>query len=609
MIKLLYYLKKYRVAAIAALVMMLIELTVELAQPYLISKIIDNGIQQGDLSVVWLWGGVLVGSAFVAFAAGIASSFFASHASLGFGYDLREKLYDKVQAFSYAVFNRFATSSLITRLTGDVTQVQDTVFMSLRFMTRVPLVVIGSMIMAVVVNPKLGLLLVVMVPVLLVFVIWMIKKAALLFRNVQRRLDAVNGVIQENLTGIRLIRVFVRMGHEIERFAGYSGKLMKGTISALRLTETTMPFMLLMMNGCIIAVLWFGRRDITTGSATVGEVVAVINYLLRTIGALSALSWILVTFSRASASAQRLNEVFDTEDVSDSAHDEGSRKAEQVGQQSGQSGQSGESLNTGRSAQAGKGSPVIQGAVDFQGVGFSYPGSEITVLEDITFSAKRGERIAIMGATGSGKSSLVQLIPRLYTEDQGEVRIDGNDAERLDISTLRGAIGYVPQEVILFTGSVRDNIAWGREDATLEEIKEAARRAQIHETIEKLPNGYDTQLGQRGVNLSGGQKQRLSIARALIRRPSILILDDSTSALDVATEARLLDALEELSCTTFIITQKISSTTSADLILLLDDGHLIGQGKHEDLMDSSELYRRIYESQYGEGTPHVQSIH
>ncbi|MGF9697368.1 ABC transporter ATP-binding protein [Paenibacillus sp. MABNR03] len=590
MIKLLYYLKKYRVAAIAALVMMLIELAVELAQPYLISKIIDNGIQQGDLSVVWLWGGVLVGSAVVAFAAGIASSFFASHASLGFGFDLREKLYDKVQALSYAVFNRFATSSLITRLTGDVTQVQDTVFMSLRFMTRVPLVVIGSMIMAVVVNPRLGLLLVVMVPVLLVFVIWMIKKAALLFRNVQRRLDAVNGVIQENLTGIRLIRVFVRMGHEIERFAGFSGKLMKGTISALRLTETTMPFMLLMMNGCIIAVLWFGRRDISTGNASVGEVVAVINYLLRTIGAMSALSWILVTFSRASASAQRINEVFDTVDTSETAQETSS--AHNMG-----------------SGEKSKRPKAVQGAVEFQGVGFSYPNSDITVLEDITFSAKRGERIAIMGATGSGKSSLVQLIPRLYTEERGKVLIDGTDANQLDIPTLRGAIGYVPQEVILFTGSVRDNIAWGREDATLEEIKEAAKRAQIHDTIEKLPNGYDTQLGQRGVNLSGGQKQRLSIARALIRRPSILILDDSTSALDVATEARLLDALEELSCTTFIITQKISSTTSADLILLLDDGRLIGQGKHEDLMDSSELYRRIYGSQYGEGTPHVQSVH
>ncbi|KAA8747585.1 ABC transporter ATP-binding protein [Paenibacillus sp. UASWS1643] len=602
MIKLLYHLKKYRVAAIAALVMMLIELTVELAQPYLISKIIDNGIQQGDLSVVWLWGGVLVGSAVVAFAAGIASSFFASHASLGFGYDLREKLYEKVQTFSYAVFNRFATSSLITRLTGDVTQVQDTVFMSLRFMTRVPLVVIGSMIMAVIVNPRLGLLLVVMVPVLLIVVVWMIKKAALLFRNVQRRLDAVNGVIQENLTGIRLIRVFVRMGHEIERFAGFSDKLMKGTISALRLTETTMPFMLLMMNVCIIAVLWFGRVDIASGNATVGEVVAVINYLLRTIGAMSALSWILVTFSRASASAQRLNEVFNTEDTSETEQTKSlSTCAPSAGSMT--------SSHLPQSVYPAKKQRAVQGAVEFRSVGFSYPNSEITVLDNITFTAKAGERIAIMGATGSGKSSLVQLIPRLYTEDQGKVRIDGADASELDLSMLRGAIGYVPQEVVLFTGSIRENIAWGQEDATLKEIVEAAKRAQIHETIEKLPNGYDTLLGQRGVNLSGGQKQRLSIARALVRRPRILILDDSTSALDVATEGRLLDALEELSCTTFIITQKISSTTSADLILLLDDGQLIGQGKHEDLMESSELYRRIHESQYGEGAQHVQSIH
>lgn len=584
MIKLLYYLKKYRVAAIAALVMMLIELAVELAQPYLISKIIDNGIQQGDLSVVWLWGVVLVGSAVVAFAAGIASSFFASHASLGFGYDLREKLYEKVQTFSYAVFNRFATSSLITRLTGDVTQVQDTVFMSLRFMTRVPLVVIGSMIMAVIVNPRLGLLLVVMVPVLLIVVVWMIKKAALLFRNVQRRLDAVNGVIQENLTGIRLIRVFVRMGHEIERFAGFSGKLMKGTISALRLTETTMPFMLLMMNVCIIAVLWFGRVDIASGNATVGEVVAVINYLLRTIGAMSALSWILVTFSRASASAQRLNEVFNTEDTSETEQTKSlSTSAPSAGSM--------KSSHFPQSVYPAKKQRAVQGAVEFRSVGFSYPNSEITVLDNITFTAKAGERIAIMGATGSGKSSLVQLIPRLYTEDQGKVRIDGADASELDLSMLRGAIGYVPQEVVLFTGPIRENIAWGQEDATLEEIVEAAKRAQIHETIENLPNGYDTLLGQRGVNLSGGQKQRLSIARALVRRPRILILDDSTSALDVATEGRLLDALEELSCTTFIITQKISSTTSADLILLLDDGQLIGQGKHEDLMESSELYR------------------
>lgn len=408
MIKLLYYLKKYRVAAIAALVMMLIELAVELAQPYLISKIIDNGIQQGDLSVVWLWGGVLVGSAVVAFAAGIASSFFASHASLGFGYDLREKLYEKVQTFSYAVFNRFATSSLITRLTGDVTQVQDTVFMSLRFMTRVPLVVIGSMIMAVIVNPRLGLLLVVMVPVLLIVVVWMIKKAALLFRNVQRRLDAVNGVIQENLTGIRLIRVFVRMGHEIERFAGFSGKLMKGTISALRLTETTMPFMLLMMNVCIIAVLWFGRVDIASGNATVGEVVAVINYLLRTIGAMSALSWILVTFSRASASAQRLNEVFNTEDTSETEQTKSlSTSAPSAGSM--------KSSHFPQSVYPAKKQRAVQGAVEFRSVGFSYPNSEITVLDNITFTAKAGSVLPLWEQQAQANLRWYSLF-RVYTQ-------------------------------------------------------------------------------------------------------------------------------------------------------------------------------------------------
>ncbi|MHA2853923.1 ABC transporter ATP-binding protein [Paenibacillus lautus] len=573
-------LKKYRVAAIAALAMMLIELTVELIQPLLISKIIDDGIQKQDMSVVWMWGAVLTGSAIIAFIAGISSSFFAAHTSQGLGYDLRDQLYDKVQSFSYSIFNRFATSSLITRLTGDVTQIQDTVFMGLRFMTRVPLVVLGSIIMALVVNVKLGLLLVLTVPVLFIFIAWIMKRAADAFRSVQQRLDAVNGVIQENLTGIRLIRVFVRMGHEIERFARTSGKLMSTTVSTLRLTETTMPFILLVMNAGIMAVLWFGRKDIASGSASVGEVVAVVNYSLRCIGAMSALSWVVVAFSRGRASAQRAQEVLGTEDTA-----AGSNKD-----------------------QAGK--VDIQGGVKFEQVSFSYPGSDIDVLTDISFEAKPGERIAIMGATGSGKSSLVQLIPRLYEEEKGTVFVDGVDAATINEVNLRSGIGYVPQEVLLFSGTVRENIAWGREDATMEEIQEAARRAQIHETIEHLPNGYDTMLGQRGVNLSGGQKQRLSIARALVRKPAILILDDSTSALDVRTEGALLDALKDLSCTTFLITQKISSTTSADLILLLDDGRLIGKGNHDALMKSSALYRRIYESQYGEEAQHhAQGIH
>jgi ATP-binding cassette, subfamily B, multidrug efflux pump len=576
------YLKQYRVAAIAALIMMLIELAVELSQPLLISKIIDEGIKGRDPAVVWLWGGILVGSAVVAFIAGILSSFFASHASQSFAFDLRDKLYERVQSFSYEVFNRFAASSLITRLTGDVSQLQDTIFMSLRFMTRVPLVVLGSVIMALVVHVKLGLLLAVTLPVLYVFLYWVMKKASALFRSVQSRLDHVNGVIQENLTGIRLIRVFVRMGHEMGRFAAYSGDLMRSTISALRLTETTMPFILLIVNAGILAVLWFGRLEISAGQATLGEAVAVINYSLRTIGALSALSWIVVTFSRAKASSQRISEVL-------------SEEADPV-----------EAPNAALQ-KTGNAEPV-KGRVEFEGVSFRYPGSDIAVLENVSFAAAPGQRIAIMGATGSGKSSLVSLIPRLYEANSGIIRIDETDSREMDLSRLRHAIGYVPQEVLLFSGSIRENIAWGNERATDEEIEKAAAAAQIQETIQGFTDGYNTMLGQRGVNLSGGQKQRMTIARALVRNPAILILDDSTSALDAVTEGRLLKALKEMSCTTFLITQKISSTVSADLILLLDEGRLIGRGTHKELMASSQLYRTIYHSQTGKEEQHVQSL-
>ncbi|WP_340394282.1 ABC transporter ATP-binding protein [Paenibacillus sp. FSL E2-0177] len=570
------FLKKYKVAAIAALVMMLIELTVELSQPLIISKIIDLGIREKDTSVVWLWGSVLIGSAVVAFTAGVLSSFFAAHASQSFAFDLRDKLYEKVQSFTYEVFNRFATSSLITRLTGDVSQLQDTIFMSLRFMTRVPLVVVGSVIMALVVHVKLGLLLTVALPLLIFFLYWIMRKASLLFRTVQQRLDGVNGVIQENLTGIRLIRVFVRMGYEIERFTVFSGNLMRSTVSALRLTETTMPFVMLIVNAAILAILWFGRIAISSGDATLGQTVAVINYSLRTIGALSAISGLVVTFSRARASSQRVSEVMEA----------------------------GAGVREGGTLQ---GEP-IQGHVKFEGVCFKYPNSDISVLEDIHFEVAAGERVAIMGATGSGKSSLVSLIPRLYEETDGTIWIDGEKSADIDISRLRKSIGYVPQELQLFSGSIRDNIAWGNEHATLEQIQQAAGAAQIYETVKGLPDGYDTMLGQRGVNLSGGQKQRLTIARALVRKPAMLILDDSTSALDAVTEGLLLEALKDISCTTFLITQKISSTASADLILLLDEGRLIGKGSHKELMASSELYRKIYESQVEEAKQHVQSI-
>jgi len=571
------FMKKYWIAATAAFCMMLLELSVELVQPLIISKIIDDGIAQRQLSVAWTWGAVLVGSAFMAFAGGIASSFFASHASQGFGYDLRDKLYEKVEGFSYSVFNRFATSSLITRLTGDITQLQDMLFMSLRFASRVPLVVLGSMVMALIVHAQLGIFLTVLIPVLIVFVYWMIKRISVQFRAVQQRLDGLNGVIQENLLGMRLIRVFVRRNHEINRFDQRSKELMDGTVRALRSAETTMPFILFVMNLGILAVLWFGRIDIAAGSASVGQVVAVVNYSLRTIGALSALSWIMTSYSRAAASAQRVNEVLLADDDSEETH----------------------------TGQTNK--PNLEGRVEFSTVSFRYPDSEMNALENISFQIEPGQRVAIMGATGSGKSSLVQLIPRLYEPSNGIIKIDGIDIADIDSSRLRGSIGYVPQEIMLFSGTVRENIAWGREDASLEEIEEAAKQAQIHDTIKSLTHGYGTMIGQRGVNLSGGQKQRLSIARALVRRPSILILDDSTSALDMRTEAALMQALNSFSCTTFLITQKISSTVSADLILLLDEGRLIASGTHDQLMTESSLYRRIVESQHREGEEmHVQ---
>lgn len=568
------FLKKYKVAAIAALLMMFLELAVELSQPLLISKIIDHGIREQNSSVVWLWGSILIGSAVVAFFAGVLSSFFAAHASQSFAFDLRDKLYERVQSFTYGVFNKFATSSLITRLTGDVTQLQDTIFMGLRFMTRVPLVVVGSVIMALIVHMKLGLLLAVVLPVMILFLYWIMRRASLLFRTVQGRLDGVNGVIQENLTGIRLIRVFVRMEHEIKRFTVFSANLMKSTVSALRLTELTTPFIMLIVNAAILLILWVGRIEIATGGATLGETVAVINYSLRTIGALSAIAGLVVTISRARASSQRITEVI-------SAAGGAFASKEIV-----------------------EGRP-IQGHVQFEGISFKYPESDISILEDISFEAAPGERIAILGATGSGKSSLVGLIPRLYEETAGSIRIDGEKSSNLDISRLRRSIGYVPQEIQLFSGTILDNIAWGKEHATLEEIQQAAMAAQIHETVMEFPNGYDTMLGQRGVNLSGGQKQRLTIARALVRKPAILILDDSTSALDAVTEGLLLEQLKALSCTTFLITQKISSTASADLILLLDEGRLIAKGSHEELMISSKLYQAIFESQAEEAKQHV----
>lgn len=564
------FVKPYRIPIAAALSLMLVELAVELVQPLLMAKIIDEGIVARDLDTVIKLGGIMLGISFLAFASGITNSFIAAHAGQSFGYDLREKLFEKVQSFSFTNFSSFPSSSLITRITNDVTQLQNTFFMSLRIAMRAPLLVIGGIIMAMLVNVKLSLAFVIIIPPLLIFLIWIMTKAAGLFKSVQKRLDKVNGVMRENLVGMRLIKAFARGGYEGTRFENANNNLKDKTVFALRVTEVTIPVLLLFMNLSVIAVLWFGKIEVQTGGVSVGEVVAIVNYAARITSAFSMFSWIIMVFSRARASAERvtdvLNEEIDLEDTIDSSKEYG----------------------------------ITNGKIEFDKVSFQFPNTNIPILQNLSFSIAAGETVAVLGATGAGKTSMFQLIPRLYDVTSGEIRIDGRRIKDFKLKSLREGIGYVPQEAMLFTGSIKENLAWGKKNATDEEMVKAASDAQIHDTIKKLPDRYDTLLGQKGVNLSGGQKQRLSIARALIKNPRILLLDDSTSALDLKTEARLLDSISQYKCTTVIITQKISTAKEADKILLLEDGSLIGSGDHEYLLEHSSLYKAIYESQFGE---------
>ncbi|RAK18384.1 ATP-binding cassette subfamily B protein [Anoxybacillus vitaminiphilus] len=565
----LSYLKPYTKWMILAWGLMLIELAVELWHPLLMAKIIDDGILQHDFSVVWKWGAVMMGTSLIAFMAGIANSFAAAHVGQNYGFALRNRLFEKVQSFSFANFNQFPTSSLITRMTNDVTQIQNTVFMSLRIMLRAPLLVLFGTVMALYVHFKLALIFVFTVPILLLFLIWMMNKGMALFKMVQQKLDEVNEVMRENLAGMKLIKALMRGEHEQRRFIKANEDLMNRTVQSLQVMELSMPVLLFVMNAGIIVILSFGNMSIQIGSAKAGEVVAIVNYATRITSALSIFTLILIVFSRAKASAQRISEVLAVNsDLSD---------REEINHKT----------------------TVKEGKVVFENVYFQYPNTHAPVLKNISFIAHPGETIAILGATGSGKSSLLQLIPRLYDVNKGRVLLDGIDVRDMNQEMLRKEIGFVPQEVLLFSGTVKENIAFGKEDASMEEIMEAAKHAQIHETIMKLPNGYDTIVGQKGVNLSGGQKQRLSIARALIRKPKILLLDDSTSALDLKTEAELFKALKSYTCTTFIVTQKVSTAMKADTILLLDDGGLLAKGNHECLWKSCALYQKIVQSQLG----------
>ncbi|WP_100371723.1 ABC transporter ATP-binding protein [Bacillus sp. FJAT-45037] len=566
--KLWSFLQPYRFPMWIAISLMLVELTVELVHPLLLAKIIDEGVMAGDLDVVIFWGAIMIGMSILAFMSGVTNSFYAAHVSQSTGHDIRNGLYRRVQSFAFSQLQKFETSSLITRMTNDVTQIQNTIFMSLRIMMRAPLLVIGGTIMALLVNAKLALFLVATIPILLLFLIWMMKKGGAMFRLVQSKLDRVNHVMRENLKGIRIIKAFVRRDYEGKRFKKENHELQDQTIRAMRLMEVMMPVLLLAMNGAIIGILWFGAIDVGANQAQVGEIVAIVNYAMRVTSALTVFSMIIIVFSRARASLGRITEVLDTE--------------------------SGMESGTGAVQ-----SNEEEAQIKFNQVHFRYKDSAVDVLKKFSFSIEKGETIAILGATGSGKTTMFELIPRLYDASAGEVFMNGLDVREWDERELRKMIGYVPQESLLFTGSIRENIAWGMDMTSDDEVIRAAKTAQIHETIQLLQNGYQTKVGQKGVNLSGGQKQRIAIARALIRQPEVLLLDDSTSALDMRTEANFLKALQSYRCTTLIITQKVKTAMVADRILILDDGGVLASGTHIELLKDSVLYQKIAESQLG----------
>lgn len=568
--KILSHLKPYRLHMIVAWSLMLIELAVELMLPFFLGKMIDEGIVTQNMDTVIKWGVLMLVLAAFSFIAGMLNSFYSAYVTFHYGYDIRQRLFEKVQSFSFKNLHHFPTSGLITRFTNDVRMVQNGIFMGLRIMLRAPLLVIGGVLMAFLVNWQISLVFLISVPVLVLLILWVIKKASPLFTKVQVRLDRVNRVMQENLSGIRLIKAFLRKNFEESRFKEVNTELMNRTKSALRLIESSMPVLLFGMNMSLLVILWYGSTEVQAGQAQVGEVVAIINYALRVSMAITMFGFLTMALSRMKAFADRLQVVMDEE------------------------------VDLLEKSNAEKDLKVTAGKVEFSKVDFYYPETTNKVLDHVSFTTQPEERIAIIGATGSGKSTLFQLIPRLYDTTGGQVKIDDVDVQDYPLDTLRMAIGFVPQAPLLFTGSIEENIRWGKNDATKEEIIQAAKDAQIHETIMEQPLGYETKIGQKGVNLSGGQKQRVSIARALIRSPKVLLLDDSTSSLDLKTESKLLQAIQTYGCTTFIVTQKIDTAKSCDRIILMDEGRILAEGSHDELVDTSELYQNIVASQVGD---------
>lgn len=556
----------------------------DLLQPKMMSSIVDDGVLAGDLPHIVRTGLFMLLFALIGWVGGAGCTLFSSKASVGYGTDLRQELFDHIQTFSFRNLDTFQEGSLITRLTSDITQMQTFVQMLLRMFIRSPMLIIGSIIMAFTISIKLALILMMTVPVLFVILYILISASYPLFASVQNKLDQVNAVLQENLAGIRVVKAFARAGTEKKRFNQSNEDYTGTAVKAWRIVTLNAPVLSLMLNATIVAVLWFGGFQVVGGDIAAGDLIAFINYVTVVLSSLTSIGMMMMSYSRAKVSAARINEVLHTEPDIKSGHEAESENA--VPNQTIQVGSNAASRANRR-----------PGEVEFRDVSFRYDGED--ALTGVTLTARAGEKVALLGSTGSGKTSLVQLIPRLYDASIGEVLVGGVNVRNWDLQLLRSRVSIVLQESILFSGSIRDNIGFGRPDATEAEIRAAAQAAAADEFIMNLKDGYDTELGQRGVNLSGGQKQRISIARALLMRPDVLILDDSTSAVDLRTEASIQRALHSLmkESTTFLIAQRISSVKDADCIYVLDEGRIVASGTHDELMANSIHYQSIYDSQ------------
>ena len=564
------YIKPYLSAFIIGPILMIVEVVGEVLLPKFMANIINIGAANHDVPYIISMGAVMVLTALFMMAGGVGGAYFAAKAAISFSADLRSDTFQKVQQFSFANLDQYSTGSLVTRLTNDVTQVQNLINMALRMMLRAPGMLIGALIMAFMMNAELALVILVVIPVLVLLIGLVIKTAFPRFNMMKKKLDALNSNIQEVLTNVRVIKSFVRGEYEEEKFARSNEELKESSLSAFNVVILNMPIMMLIMNLTTLGVVWFGGKQILAGTMPVGDLTAFTSYIVQILMSLMMLAMVLLQCSRAMASLHRITEVLDTKVT---LTDEGCAKPDKK---------------------------VESGKVEFKDVTFRYyKDNKEAVLSHISFQIESGKVLGIIGGTGSGKTTLVQMIPRLYDADQGEILVDDVNVKDYSLQNLRQGVGMVLQKNVLFSGSIMENLMWGDEEASREEILQAARAAQADGFVSGFAKGYETELGQGGVNVSGGQKQRLCIARALIKKPKILILDDSTSAVDTATEAKIRESFGTTlkDTTKIVIAQRITSVMEADEILVLEEGQIVGKGSHEELLAGCQAYQEIYYSQ------------